>query len=196
MKNSQLDTTLEYYKTAIDRLKAAGTSIDTEQVLEVLNARNAVQVALKDATFISTSRLKQLLELDAELRKQAGQINKVIKAEQFALWRESIHLPAEAWWWRLENLSSSHKWNSLDWLWKGLVVAGWTANLSLLINIATRFFSGGAGFLGASAVILPSILALLHVTTCNTNRSNLQSRHFQTRINCNYNYASARINCN
>jgi hypothetical protein len=34
------------------------------------------------------------------------------------------------------------------------------------------------------------------VTTCNTNRSNLQSRHFQTRINCNYNYASARINCN
>ena len=31
------------------------------------------------------------------------------------------------------------------------------------------------------------------VTTCNTNRSNLQSRHFQTRINCNYNYASARI---
>ncbi len=36
----------------------------------------------------------------------------------------------------------------------------------------------------------------LIVTTCNTNRSNLQSRHFQTRINCNYNYPSARINCN
>lgn len=165
MKNSQLDTTLEYYKTAIDKLKAAGTSTDTEQVLEVLNARNVVQVALKDATFISTSRLKQLLELDAELRKQAGQINKVIKAEQFALWRESIHLPAEAWWWRLENLSPPHKWNSLDWLWKGLVVAGWTANLSLLINIATRFFSGGAGLLGASAVILPSILALLQASS-------------------------------
>ncbi|MBD2682301.1 MULTISPECIES: hypothetical protein [Nostoc] len=37
---------------------------------------------------------------------------------------------------------------------------------------------------------------LITVTTCNTNRSNLQSRDFQTRINCNYNYASARINCN
>ena len=34
------------------------------------------------------------------------------------------------------------------------------------------------------------------VTTCNTNHSNLQSTHFQTRIICNYNYASARINCN
>jgi hypothetical protein len=28
----------------------------------------------------------------------------------------------------------------------------------------------------------------LSVTTCNTNRSNLQSRLFQTRINCNYKY--------
>ncbi|BBD63859.1 XRE family transcriptional regulator [Nostoc commune NIES-4072] len=34
------------------------------------------------------------------------------------------------------------------------------------------------------------------VTTCNTNRSNLQSRHLQTRIKCNYNCASARIKCN
>ena len=36
----------------------------------------------------------------------------------------------------------------------------------------------------------------LDVATCNTNCSNLQSRQFQTRIICNYNYASARINCN
>ena len=36
----------------------------------------------------------------------------------------------------------------------------------------------------------------LDVATCNTNCSNLQSRHFQTRIKCNYNCASARINCN
>ncbi|MHC5915547.1 MAG: hypothetical protein ACYTXE_32160 [Nostoc sp.] len=36
----------------------------------------------------------------------------------------------------------------------------------------------------------------LDVATCNTNRLNLQSRHLQTRIICNYNCASARINCN
>jgi DNA-binding XRE family transcriptional regulator len=29
----------------------------------------------------------------------------------------------------------------------------------------------------------------LAVATCNTNRSNLQSRHFQTRIICNYNFS-------
>ncbi len=36
----------------------------------------------------------------------------------------------------------------------------------------------------------------LAVATCNTNRSNLQSRYFQTRIKCNYNCVSARIKCN
>ena len=34
------------------------------------------------------------------------------------------------------------------------------------------------------------------VATCNTNRSNLQSWHFSTRISCNYNFTSTRINCN
>ena len=33
------------------------------------------------------------------------------------------------------------------------------------------------------------------VATCNHNRSNLQSRDFQTRIICNYKFISARINC-
>ena len=33
------------------------------------------------------------------------------------------------------------------------------------------------------------------VATCNHNRSNLQSRHFQTRIIYNYKFSSARINC-
>ena len=42
----------------------------------------------------------------------------------------------------------------------------------------------------------PEISQPLGVATCNTNRSNLQSKHFQTRIKCNYNYTSARINCN
>ena len=163
MINSQLDLTIEHYQAAIDELKETG--IDAVQVLEVLNARNAVQVALKETISIPTSRLKQVLDLDVELRQQAEQITKAIKPGQLAQWRESVHSPVEAWWWRLENLAPSHKSDRLDWLWKGLIVAGWTANLSLLINISTRFLSGGAGLLGASAVILPSIIALLQASS-------------------------------
>ncbi len=36
----------------------------------------------------------------------------------------------------------------------------------------------------------------LAVATCNYNPLNLQSRHFQTRIICNYNFVWTRINCN
>jgi predicted transposase YbfD/YdcC len=43
---------------------------------------------------------------------------------------------------------------------------------------------------------IPELIKVLDVATCNTNQSNLQSRDFQTRIKCNYNYTSARINCN
>ncbi len=48
MTRTQLDTTLECYEEAIESLKQAGTSIEVEQVLEVLKARDAVQVALKE----------------------------------------------------------------------------------------------------------------------------------------------------
>lgn len=169
MINSPIDTTLEHYQAAIDRLEKPDAPIDAEQVLEVLNARNAVQIALKGATSIPTNQLMQLLELDTALKKQAGEITQAIKTEQLAQWRETVNPPIEAWWWRLENYAPPHKWERLDWLWKGLTVAGWTANLSLLINIATRFLSGGAGLVGASAVILPSIIALLQASSELTN---------------------------
>jgi hypothetical protein len=38
-------------------------------------------------------------------------------------------------------------------------------------------------------------LLQIPVATCNHNRSNLQSRHFQTRIIYNYKFSPARINC-
>jgi hypothetical protein len=71
MTRTQLDTTLECYEEAIESLKQAGTSIEVEQVLEVLKARDAVQVALKEQRSIPTSRLKKVIELDAALREKA-----------------------------------------------------------------------------------------------------------------------------
>ncbi|MBD0264762.1 MAG: hypothetical protein ICV78_19170 [Tolypothrix sp. Co-bin9] len=52
MINFHLDTSIKRYKAKIDRLKETDVSINTEQVLQVLNARNGVQVALKSPTFI------------------------------------------------------------------------------------------------------------------------------------------------
>ncbi|MBW4572094.1 MAG: hypothetical protein KME31_30085 [Tolypothrix carrinoi HA7290-LM1] len=163
MINTQLDTTLERYEAAIKSLD--GSNIEVEQVLGVLHARDAVQVALKEPKHIPNSSLNKLILSDAELRKNAEAITKVIQADTWENWRESVHPPAEAWWWRLESIAP-HAWDSLDWLWKILSLASWAANISLLVNIATRFLSGGGvGFIGVAAVAVPSILTLLQASS-------------------------------
>jgi tetratricopeptide (TPR) repeat protein len=164
--NTQLETTLEHYATALEKLKADESAIEAEQVLRVLNARDAVQVALKEQKSIPTGNLQKVIQLDAALRENAVLINKKIKPEQFTQWRESIQPSTEAWWWRLDSLAPPHHWDNLDWLWKLFYLAGWTANISLLVNIATRFLGGGGvGLLGAAAVTLPSILTLLQASS-------------------------------
>ncbi len=160
--NTQLYTVLERYESAIKRLFGAD-SIELEEVLAVLNIRDEIQKALKEQKSIPNSRLKKLIDLDAELRNNALIITQAVNSktpEQLAFWRESVQPNPEAWWWKLESIAV-HPWDDWDWLWKFLTVIGWTANLSLLVNIGTRFLSIGVGLGGAFAVILPSILALL-----------------------------------
>ena len=168
MNNNQVYTTLEHYETAIKRLKDAG-DIELEQVLAVLNTRDDVQKALKEQKSIPSSLLKKLIDLDIELRKNAVLITKAVNGkipEQLTHWRESVQPSQESWWWKLESITPApHPWDTWDWLWKCLTIIGWTANLSLLVNIATRFLSAGIGLGGASAVILPSILALLQANS-------------------------------
>lgn len=161
--NTQLDITLERYEVSLKSLDNAGSAIDIEQVLGVLNARDAVQKALKEERSIPNSRLQKVIELDEHLRNNAERITKAINgkiADKLQSWRESVQPSAEAWWWKLDGITP-HSWDSWDWLWISLSIAGWTANISLLVNIATRFLGAGVGLLGAAAVTLPSILALL-----------------------------------
>jgi tetratricopeptide (TPR) repeat protein len=44
-----------------------------------------------------------------------------------------------------------------------LMVAGWTANVTLMVNLAARFLGGGVGLVGVAAVAVPSVLGLLQV---------------------------------
>jgi tetratricopeptide (TPR) repeat protein len=159
--NSPLDITLKRYEVSLKSLDKV--DFDIEQVLTVFNARDAVQQALKDEKSIPNSRLQKVIELDEHLRNNAERITRAINgktADKLQSWRESIQPSAEAWWWKLDAIAP-HPWDIWDWLWISLSIAGWTANISLLVNIATRFLVSGVGLLGAAAVTLPSILALL-----------------------------------
>ncbi|NJN48696.1 MAG: hypothetical protein HC805_01430 [Alkalinema sp. RL_2_19] len=71
----------------------------------------------------------------------------------------------KAWWWWLERVTGNHPLNRLDGLWRLLMVAGWTANITLMVNLAAKFLGGGVGLAGVAAVALPSILGLLQIGT-------------------------------
>lgn len=69
------------------------THLSDEEVLAVLNIRDEVQKALKGQKSIPNSRLKKLIDLDAELRKNALKITQAVNSktpEQLAFWRESV----------------------------------------------------------------------------------------------------------
>lgn len=165
-----LERIIERYEGTIDILKQAqaSNSLELEQIIRALNARDAVQIVIKEQRIIPSSNLKKVIQLDTAIAEELKLILKANNSkitEQLAQARETVNPPAEAWWWRLESIAPPHPWDAWDWLWKVLTVAAWTGNLSLLLNIATRFLGGGVGLAGVAAVILPSILALLQASS-------------------------------
>lgn len=162
---SKLTATLERYRKAIEKLEQSKSVLSAEEVLAVLNIRDALQIALKKEEQLPTSRLNQIIQLDEILRQKAAEIVRAIGVEQLAQWRESVHPAPEAWWWNLETVVPLHHRNRWDSLWKIFTLASWTANISFLASLGTKFFSGGVGIIGGTVVTLPSLIALIHASS-------------------------------
>ncbi|WP_293089331.1 hypothetical protein [Moorena sp. SIO3H5] len=141
MTSSELETALNCYQEALSNLKES-QSPQVKEVLEIFNARDAVQAVWSQCNQVSAPDQQRLVELDRELKSKAGQITKVIDLAEY---RNSFQPPAAAWWWRLETEAPPHLWDRWDWLWRGLTVGSWTVNLSLLVDIVPRFLSAGTG---------------------------------------------------
>jgi tetratricopeptide (TPR) repeat protein len=138
-------------------LEKAAPTLLSEEVLQVLLARDAVHSALQGAECPPPSLLLQLVELDRRLQKQQASI---LRVEDYPHWRNSFQPPDSAWWWHFST-PTLRWWEGLDWLWNGLTLVFLTISVSLIADAAPRFLSGGLDALSALAVIIPSLLALL-----------------------------------
>jgi len=158
MTISQLDSAIKHYKVTLTAIEQSRESPSSEIILCVLMARDAVQEALTtvDVSHRQEEKLIALLQLDNRLKKQAGMITGIVS---LADWRASFHPPQNAWWWFLE--APIHHLDRFDWLWNALTVTSLTASLSLVVDISSRFMSGGLNFFGSFAVISQSVLMLL-----------------------------------
>ncbi|NEQ84788.1 MAG: tetratricopeptide repeat protein [Moorea sp. SIO2I5] len=158
MNTPPLDEALKTYEIALDNLEDSASPMSEEQIIAVLNARDFVHATGQAKVYPSYHEQKTLVALDVRLKQNAWQISKVI---DFYSWRTSLKPPDTAWWWHLETEPELARWQWWDWLWRGLSIAGWTANLGLLIDLLPRFLIAGTGFAGAVAIAFPSLLTLL-----------------------------------
>jgi tetratricopeptide (TPR) repeat protein len=161
MMNIQ-DPSLDRYRQLIDGLKQRKQPIDKSQAFEILTARDALQVALEQQKPVPIDVLDEVSELDKCFRANAIRLTTAINKKsgrKVARWRESLNPSAEAWWWRLDEIESPPESKRF---WKILRLFAWAANISLLVNIVTRFGgAGGVGFFDPLVVIVPGIGALL-----------------------------------
>ncbi len=158
MTNISLEIAVERYEAAITALEPAGF-LSEEQIVEVLISRDVVQSAIADKTQPNPGYLiKKVKELDKRLKQHTESTN----------WTKSLidlqsifNPPKKDWWWLLDPITPKPWRDRYDWLWRFLSLAFLTASLSLVVDISTRFVSGGTDTGGVFAVIIPSVLTLL-----------------------------------
>jgi tetratricopeptide (TPR) repeat protein len=184
---SHLEQALARYEAALTALQAITSLPDSEPVLEVLVARDAVQEALaaqvqpptetefggqESALLLPvarqsfralepTQRSKQVMrlaQLDSCLQQQA---ERIAQAVDLAGLRASLNPPERSWWWFFEPPPAPSWWNRCDWLWTGISIVSLTFSLSLIGDIAPRFLAGGPDLLGTGIVSVQSILTLV-----------------------------------
>lgn len=152
---SNISEAIYLYQNALAQLSEQPTQ---RQILEILHARDRLAHFLQNQPPISVDDQEKLTRLDQNLKNQA---NLIVENSDLETLRESINPNPEAWWWFPEKFLKPHKLDKHDWVWRGSTLIGWTINLALLTDIASRFISGGLGFGGAGAIIFPSLLTIL-----------------------------------
>ncbi|MEH2125195.1 tetratricopeptide repeat protein [Nostoc sp.] len=150
-----LNKVIQLYEEELAVLEKS-TKVSEEQILRVLTQCDRVHKLLRDTSDISEHILIKLFFLDTRLKKQANKINQQI---QLADWRASLEVPTTFWWWSLQ--CENHRLDQFDWLWNALTIASLTASVSLVVDISTRFLSGGTSLISSFAIISQSVLTLL-----------------------------------
>ena len=125
-------------------------------ILETLLVRDRIQSLLKDGT-LNALNLVHLDQLDAQLKPHEDSIS---KASDLGRWRDIYQPQPDAWWW-YPTAKDAKQPNRYDWLWNSLSIVFLTVSASLILNTASRFWSGGIASAGTLAVAAQSVLTLI-----------------------------------
>jgi tetratricopeptide (TPR) repeat protein len=161
---SNLEKTVARYQTTLQRLET-GENLSSEEVLDVLIARDAVNENLHEKTQVSSQILLKIVDLDERLKQQTNQIVTVVKLKE---WQVFFQANESQWWWFLsekETLSSQEE--KYNMIWDGLSIVSLTAFVAYMTSLVPRFAVGGLSIFESFGVVGPSSLMALALSSLN-----------------------------
>ena len=156
----ELDSEIKQYEATIKILETAKSkhiSVSKNQILDVLIARDAVQVDLKPQNPVPVWNLLEVEDLDNRLKQQSKLIVRTIN---LANWRSLINPPVSNWWWFLDE-SPFHPQNHRNWMWQGLSIFLLTISFAFGTSVYSAWFTGGLDALGSSFASAQGVATLL-----------------------------------
>jgi tetratricopeptide (TPR) repeat protein len=160
---SNLEKAVARYQTTLQRLET-GDKISSEEVLDVLIARDAINENLHEKTQVSSQILVKIVDLDARLKQETHQI---VTGGKLKEWQVFFQATESQWWWFLsekETLSPQEKYNPI---WDGLSIVCLTAFVAYMTSLVPRFAVGGLSIFESFGVVGPSSLMALALSSLN-----------------------------
>jgi hypothetical protein len=91
----------------LQKRDAPPESVSSQQVLQVLLARDTIQKAIENDSSLSVDFVHQIIQLDEQLKSYAFQITKNYQlASQY---RENLQIASQKWWWYLDQYVAETK---------------------------------------------------------------------------------------
>jgi tetratricopeptide (TPR) repeat protein len=100
---------------------------------------------------VEISKLDKILKKHSNLASKFGNLADV---------RKLLNPSEKSWWWSIESNATSF-WDRFDWLWGALTIPWLAVNLSLIVDISSRFLTGTPDTISTFAIVFQSVLAAL-----------------------------------
>lgn len=94
MDTPNLVDAFERFEKAINHIEASAPNLDLDQIITVLTARDAVNIALSDKTQDPTKYVARISKLDERLKKH---FDLILKFGELTNLRSLLNPPSEAW---------------------------------------------------------------------------------------------------
>lgn len=158
---TRIQTSLKYYRRALDCLDFPGNSPNKNEILKIISARDTLEKVLATEKEIPINIFSELIELDAYFKAQAYRI----KQEEIDLnvYYQSLPTNSQSWLLAIANGQKSHPWRRYEWSFKFAKIVVWTFILAIFSTLATRSLSGGSSFFEVALTALPGVLSLLQL---------------------------------